>query len=102
MGNGPAESGDGWRYRGRGLIQLTGRSGYAKAGLGIGVPLVEHPELAVDKANAALIAGWYWRMKNLDAVIGDVRSDTIAVNGGTTGLAEREALYKKAKEALHV
>lgn len=102
MGNGPPESGDGWRYRGRGLIQLTGKAhaeAYQKAS---GSPVVEHPDLLAQPVDAALSAAWYWAQKGLNrlADADDVEAVTRAVNGGINGLADRSNWLTKAKAVL--
>lgn len=102
MGNGPPESGDGWRYRGRGLIQLTGKQNYKAAGLALGVDLVAQPELLATERYAALSAGWFWASRglNLLADAADVEAVTKRINGGTHGLADRAARFQRAREAL--
>ena len=102
MGNMEPGSGDGYRYRGRGLIQITGRTNYEACGKGIGQPLLSFPQKLEDPIQAARSAAWYWRSRNLDAVVGDIEADTKAVNGGLTGIEDRKALYTKAKEVLGV
>lgn len=66
MGNGDEYSGDGWRYRGRGLIQITGKDNYRAAAKGMGLPLLAEPELLEEKEYAAASAGWYWYENNLN------------------------------------
>lgn len=98
MGNdGP---GDGYRYRGRGYIQLTGKDNYEQAGTALGLDLVKHPELAANPENAARIATWYWQQNVPEAAREDVRKATQAINGGLNGLADREARYAKWYAAL--
>ena len=101
---GNTEPGDGPRFKGRGFIQLTGRSNYAKAGRELGLDLVNHPELAETDENAARVAAWYWRTRNINppAEAGDFVKVTRLINGGTNGLSQREAFYAKAKQALGI
>jgi len=87
---------DGWRYRGRGLIQVTGRENYAKCGTALGLDLIAHPELLEVRQHAAESAAWYWRTRDLDVVGGDVELATKIVNGWANGLADRKARYAKA------
>jgi putative chitinase len=97
MGNGDEASGDGWKYRGRGLIQLTGKNNYASFSMQsdnnalVEPDLVAQPELAVDSA------GWFWTTNRLNqlADTGDVKAVSRRVNGGFNGLADREAKYNK-------
>lgn len=100
MGNGPEGSGDGALYRGRGLIMLTGRNNYAWQGERSGQDLLGVPDLAAQPHFALQFAIDYWEKKIPDAKLGDARAVRIAVNGGTIGLAEVEALAAKARVAL--
>ena len=102
MGNGDEESGDGWKYHGRGLIQLTGKDNYANCGSGIGVDLVGDPDRLLDPQYAALSAGWVWNKKGLNdlADTGDYETMTKRINGGTLGLDDRKAKIAKAREIL--
>lgn len=101
MGNGDEASGDGWRYRGRGLIQLTGRHNYRAAGAGLGSAFEAEPDLVSQMHWAALTAGWFWDQKELNqlADIGDMATISKRINGGTIGLENRLKLYKQALEA---
>lgn len=101
MGNGDAASGDGWRYRGRGLIQLTGRDTYRACGAAIGLPLLDEPDLLLQPGPAALSASWYWQSRRLNrfADAGDIAGCTRAINGGLTGLADRQSLWRRARMA---
>ena len=94
--------GDGWRFRGRGLKQLTGRTNYDKCGAAIGEDLLSYPDRLLLPVNAALSAGWFWKSNGLNEIAdrGDVRQMTKVINGGTIGLPERTALYGKALEVL--
>lgn len=103
-GNGDEASGDGWKYRGRGLIQLTGRANYAQASQAIysDQRLIIAPETLEQPDGAALSAGWYWERHALNELAdeGDFRAITKAVNGGFGGYNERAALWATAKEVL--
>jgi putative chitinase len=102
MGNGPEEAGDGWKYHGRGLIQLTGKENYANCGSGIGVDLLSNPNLLNTPEYAALSAGWFWgkRGLNLLADSGDIETMTKRINGGLIGLEDRKAKIAKALAVL--
>lgn len=82
-GNGPEASGDGWRYRGRGLFQLTGRAWYERAGRELGRPYLEQPDLLLEPSDAALTAAWYWSINGCNrlADLRDLAGITRAVNG---------------------
>ena len=98
MGN--DEPGDGYKYRGRGYIQLTGKENYEKAGEALGLDLKNHPELASEPRNASRIATWYWTDRVPDAAQENVKAATRAVNGGLNGLADREQRFDKWQRAL--
>lgn len=102
MGNGTIESGDGWKYRGRGLKQLTGKDNYTRCGKSLGIDLVEKPELLLTPQYAALSAGWFWDSNRLGdfADRDDFVGMTKKINGGTIGLADREARYKAVLSVL--
>ena len=95
MGNGPAESGEGWKYRGRGLKQLTGKDNYARCGQALGVDFVGNPDLLLEPIYAARSAGWFWKANDLSsfADAGDIKGMTKKINGGYIGLEARQALY---------
>jgi len=94
--------GDGKRYKGRGLIQLTGKANYFEFGSALDVDLVANPDTAARFPYAALTAALYWRKRaiNADADADDVRNVTRKINGGYNGLAARQAYLKAAKRAL--
>ena len=96
MGNGPAESGDGWLYRGRGLKQLTGEDNYTRCGAGIGADFVNHPELLLEPQYAALSAAWFWSANKLDAFADkeDIEGMTKKINGGLIGIENRKKRYQ--------
>jgi putative chitinase len=96
MGNGTIESGEGWKHRGMGLKQLTGKDNHKRCGDALGADFVSTPELLLEPKWAALSAGWFWSANKLDlfADNDDIKGQTIKINGGTIGLADREARYK--------
>ena len=93
MGNRDEASGDGYRFRGRGCIQLTGQANYFHAGKALGVDFIMQPDLVATPKYAALTAGWFWSTHNCNtlAEAGDWAGLTRKINGGTIGLAERIA-----------
>lgn len=97
MGNGDEESGDGFRYRGRGLLQCTGKSTYAAFGNAVGLDVVDNPEILESPDVAALSAGWFWSTHHLNALADaqDVVGMTKRINGGTNGLDDRQMRYAK-------
>ncbi|HBO0403311.1 glycoside hydrolase family 19 protein [Pseudomonas aeruginosa] len=101
-GNGDDASGDGWRYRGRGLLQITGRSNYRAAAAGLGQPLEAEPELLEQPEWAALSAAWWWSTRGLNELADRVEFAAITrqINGGLNGQAERLALWERAKAVL--
>jgi len=101
-GNGDVASGDGWRYRGRGAIQITGKYNYDKCGRALGVDLVAYPELLAEPVQACRSAAWFWARNGLNSLADkkDVAGITRRINGGTTGLNDRLAYYQTALEAL--
>lgn len=99
---GNVEPGDGARYKGRGLIQITGRSNYSACGVALGRDLVSQPELLEQPVDAARSAAWFWQKHGLNelADAGDFERITRRINGGLNGLAERQAYYRRAQEVL--
>jgi len=93
MGNGTEETGEGYKYRGRGLIQLTGKDNYTNAAKALEADLVNNPDLVSEPKYAALTAGWFWNKRNLnvEADAKDYTGMTKKINGGVLGLAERVA-----------
>ena len=102
MGNGDEASGDGWRYRGRGLIQTTGKANYTKLAQYIKKSLEETIEYCETVEGAVESACFYWASNNLNAIAdtGDMAALTRRINGGVIGLADRLDKYKKTLEAL--
>ena len=101
MGNRDEASGDGWKYRGRGLIQLTGRDNYTWFAASLEISADEATEYLQTFEGAAQSACWFWETYNLNqwADIGDILSLTKRINGGTIGLEDRKKHYA---HALHV
>lgn len=102
IGNGVEASGDGWRYRGRGPIQITGRGNYQTAGDGIGLDLVETPEAVLRPLVGCDVAGWFWHSRKLNALadVDNIRHITMRVNGGSEGLEDRRGWLHRAKTIL--
>lgn len=100
MGN--CAPGDGYRYRGRGLIQITGRNNYERFGRISGLALLENPGLAADADDATRIALAYWRAEgcNLMADADDLEGITRKINGGLNGIEDRAAWLAKARKAF--
>jgi len=101
MGNGPEESGDGYRFCGRGLIQLTGRDNYSWFAASLGITVEEASEYLQTFEGAAQSACWFWETNGLNrwADAGDILTLTKRINGGTIGLEDRKKHYE---HALHV
>lgn len=99
---GNTQKGDGKRYKGRGLIQLTGRANYRKIGQLLQLELEHHPELAAEPATSLRIACEYWKSRNINAAADedDLIKATRLVNGGLNGLEDRRNYLQKAKQAL--
>jgi putative chitinase len=111
MGNGPEASGDGWRYRGRGPIQITGKNNYRRMGELTQLPLLDMPSLAIEVEEGALIAATWWRANGLNSLAdsGDILAVSRAVNLGTpsttrtpNGLQDRIDRTRRAAAALGV
>lgn len=99
---GNSQPGDGVRFKGRGLIQITGRANYSRAAAALNLPLVSNPTRASEFPTAAQTAAWFWKSHDLNAPAdrGSVSAVTLRINGGENGLASREAYYKRALAAL--
>jgi putative chitinase len=100
MGN--VKEGDGWRFRGRGLKQLTGRENYTNFGKSVNMTAEQAADYVATEKGAIESACWFWNAKKLNAVAdtGDVVKMTKIINGGDIGLADRQARYKKAMEVF--
>ena len=99
---GNKEDGDGFKFHGRGCIQLTGRDLYERCGEAIGADLINQPQLLVEPHYAALSAAWFWNKKGLNALADSKDYDTMTkrINGGLTGLDDRKAKIAKAISVL--
>lgn len=111
LGNGDVASGDGWAYRGRGLMQVTGRGNYAAVGTALGLPLVATPDLLLQPGPAARSAAWFWKSHGLNELADDQSTDdddadfvtiTVRINGARVGLRERRAYWAMARNVLGV
>lgn len=114
LGNGDTKSGDGWKYRGRGLIQITGKDNYREAnnkmyGLPMGVDFLDEPDLLATPEYAAQSAAWWWENAGLNALADQLGGDndtevfkqiTKRVNGGYNGLDDRLAIYERTKTII--
>jgi len=99
---GNSQDGDGWKFHGRGVIQLTGRSNYQVCGDALGQPFSEQPELLLEPEWACMSAGWFWNKKGLNALAEaeDWTTMTKRINGGTLGLDDRINRIHKAMDIL--
>jgi putative chitinase len=97
MGNGDENSGDGWKYRGRGAIQVTGRGNYRLFGAGIGFDTLLAPETLETPHYAVISAGWFWSSHSLNSYADarDFLGITKRINGGVNGLADRQQRYNR-------
>ena len=95
MGNGPESSGDGWRFRGRGPIQLTGKDNYTQFSKDTGIDIIADPSLLEDYSVLIKTAIWFWNKNNLNqyADTKDIKTMTKRINGGYNGLEEREHYF---------
>jgi hypothetical protein len=104
MGNGSEASGDGWKYRGRGPLQITGRANYQACSELLNVDLVANPDLAATPAAGFRTAGLFWRRNKLNDLADQQQFKTITlrINGGLNGLDDRLVYYNRAKTALGI
>ncbi len=103
LGNGAPESGDGWRFKGTGPIQVTGRDMFEKIAAALGIDCVEHPELLLEPADGFKSAAWLFAVEkgcNPIADRADIYGVTRRINGGLNGIAERIAYFKHARSLL--
>jgi putative chitinase len=105
MGNGDEDSGDGYKYRGRGIVQITGKNNYSKCSIALfedEAHLLENPDLLLEPHYAIHSACWFWNASHLNALAdsGDIKTMTKRINGGYIGLEDRLAHYNHALEVL--
>ena len=95
-------AGDGSKYRGRGLIQITGRANYMACGEALGLDLIKQPELLEKPQHACMSAAWFWASRGLNTLADAGRFDQITqrINGGQNGAEDRQALYTRALKVL--
>lgn len=100
MGNGDEASGDGWKYRGRGLIQLTGKNNYVAYSLACDNEALQYPDIVAEPKHAAESAGWFWNVNRLNQLADaqDVVGMCKRINGGLNGLDDRQMKYSKVME----
>ena len=94
--------GDGFKYLGRGLIQITGRANYIICGEALALDLINHPELLERPQHACMSAAWFWATKGLNTLadVGQFDRITRRINGGQSGAADRQTLYARALKVL--
>jgi len=102
MGNGSESSGEGWKYRGRGLIQLTGKDNYSSFSRDTGIDVVSNPDYLLTPEGAILSAIWFWNKNDLNSFAdkSDIEGSTRRINGGYNGLHERKIFYADAVREL--
>ena len=101
---GNLQPGDGYRYRGRGLLQVTGRDNYRRTGLALGMDLESFPDLLAEPGLASRSAACFWQAHNLNVFADSGAFETLTrrINGGINGLADRQRLWAAAQDALGV
>jgi putative chitinase len=102
LGNTPEHDGDGYKYRGRGWIQLTGKTNYRLFGKEVGLDLLTDPDKVAEEPYDSLAAGWYWNRKDLNSFADqdDILTITKKINGGFNGLDDRKMWHIKARVTL--
>lgn len=106
LGNGPEQSGDGWRFRGRGLIQVTGKNNYRAYSIFMYADdrAVSEPALLARDPDAVLSAGWFWHSRSINLVADrdDLVGVTKLINGGTMGMKDRARWLARAKDLIGI
>jgi putative chitinase len=100
MGNGNEASGEGWKYRGRGFIQITGKMNYFQLANDTALDCLKNPDLLLEEPNALISALWFWNLRKLNALAdkNDLKGITRKINGGYNGLEHRQELLIKYKK----
>ncbi len=100
MGNGNEQSKDGWKYSGKGFIQITGKDNYKKLSESTNIDFLNHPELLLEEVNSLIAALWYWKKikGNEFADKDDVKAITFLINGGLNGLEDRKKNVEELKK----
>lgn len=100
MGNGDEASGEGWKYRGRGFLQITGKENYHRLANDTDIDCLKNPDLLLEEANAMISALWFWNLKKLNIFADEDNLSTITkrINGGFNGIEHRKELLKKWKK----
>jgi len=104
MGNGDQHSGEGWKYRGRGFIQITGKENYFRLANDTDIDCLKNPDLLLQEVNAMVSALWFWNLKGLNSLADkdNINDITKRINGGLNGLADRKAKLLKWKQVFKV
>ena len=104
MGNGDEKSGDGWKYRGRGFIQITGKNNYKALKRAVKIDYINNPDLLLTEPDSMVSAIWFWKTNNLNkfADKDDIKNVTRRINGGYNGLKHRKELLDKYKQIFKV
>jgi len=104
MGNGNESSGEGWKFRGRGFIQITGKENYFRLANDTDLDCLKNPDLLLEEPNAIISALWFWNLKGLNKLADkdDVIGITKKINGGLNGIEHRKQLLIKWKNTLNV
>lgn len=102
MGNGNSLSGEGWKYRGRGFIQLTGKENYFRVANDTGIDCLKNPDILLQEPNAVIAALWFWRVNGLNKLADQdsIKAITKVINGGYNGLEDRIVKVNKWKQLL--
>jgi len=102
MGNGNEVSGEGWKYRGRGFLQITGKENYFRLANDTDIDCLKNPDLLLEEANAMISALWFWNKNGLNkyADTDDITTITKLINGGLNGIEHRKELLLKYKAEL--
>jgi len=97
MGNGDEASGDGWKYRGRGFIQITGKNNYTLLSKDTKIDYLNNPDLLLTEADSLISALWYWKLNKLNDLAdkNDILTITKRINGGLNGINHRKELFNK-------